>query len=70
MCILFAEQSNKRDRILNRISDPEQKLSIIREFEPAEDKILRATWDIVIGLTPEDPETRRRPGGPPTRTKG
>ncbi|MDF1813233.1 MAG: hypothetical protein P1V20_13630 [Verrucomicrobiales bacterium] len=55
MCILFAEQSNKRDRILNRISDPEQKLSIIREFEPAEDKILRATWDIVIGLTPEDP---------------
>lgn len=63
------EPQNERDGILNRISDPAQRLSVIREFKPANDG-LTATWDIVIGMTPEDSEPRGRgPGGPPSRRR-
>jgi hypothetical protein len=40
---------------------------VIREFKPMStgSQELLATWDIVIGMTPEDPEQRRK--GPPPR---
>lgn len=71
---IAGEPMNERDGILNGIKDPVQKLSVIREFKPlsAESKELVATWDIVMGTTPEEPERRRGPGpgGPPPSGKG
>lgn len=61
---LAGEAQNERDGVLKNIRDEAQRLSVIREFKPAQDGLV-ATWDIVIGLTPEDPEKRR--GGPPPR---
>lgn len=59
---------NDKDGILRRMGSDEQRLSIIREFKPksADSQELLGTWDIVIGMTPEEPEERRRrgPGGP------
>ncbi len=61
------EPQNDSDGVLKRIRDEAQRLSVIREFEPvsADSKERLATWDIVAGLTPEDPEPRR--GGPARR---
>jgi protocatechuate 3,4-dioxygenase beta subunit len=65
---LAGEPQNEKDGILKRIADEQQRLSIIREFKPVNtgSQELIGTWDIVIGGTPEDPETRR-PGPPPRR---
>lgn len=66
---------NDRDGILRSMGTEQQRLSIIREFKPmsAESKELAATWDIVIGHTPEEPDQRGRgpggPGGPPPRRR-
>ncbi|HRH96895.1 MAG TPA: protocatechuate 3,4-dioxygenase [Prosthecobacter sp.] len=59
------EPQNERDGILRGIRDEAQRLSVIREFNPMStgSQDLLATWDIVIGMTPEDPEQRRK--GPP-----
>jgi len=64
---LAGEPQNEKDGILKRIADEQQRLSIIREFKPATSgsQELVGTWDIVIGGTPEDPETRGK--GPPPR---
>ncbi|MBL9116493.1 MAG: intradiol ring-cleavage dioxygenase [Verrucomicrobiaceae bacterium] len=53
---------NDRDGILRSMGTEEQRLSVIREFKPKEtgSADLLATWDIVIGSTPEEPEQRRR----------
>ncbi len=61
---IAGEPQNERDGILQRMGDAAQRLSVIREFKPEAGSggDLVATWDIVIGGTPEDPE-RRRPGG-------
>ncbi len=56
------EPKNEQDGILRRIRDEAQRLLVIREFKPMNDGLM-ATWDIVIGLTPEDPKKHR--GGPP-----
>lgn len=50
------EPQNERDGVLNHIKDPGQRLSVIREFTPpTPDSSERwATWDIVLGHTPED----------------
>jgi protocatechuate 3,4-dioxygenase beta subunit len=63
---LAGEPQNDKDGILRSIRDEAQRLSVIREFKPMSpgSTELVATWDIVIGGTPEDPE-RRRPGPPP-----
>ena len=58
------EPQNEKDGILRGIRDEAQRLSVIREFKPMNEG-LQATWDIVIGMTPEDPEQRRK--GPPKR---
>jgi protocatechuate 3,4-dioxygenase beta subunit len=65
---LAGEPQNEKDGILKRITDEQQRLSIIREFKPVASGSpeLVGTWDIVIGGTPEDPETRR-PGSRPRR---
>ena len=65
---LAGEPQNEKDGILKRIADEQQRLSIICEFKPVTSgsQELVGTWDIVIGGTPEDPETRR-PGPPPRR---
>ncbi len=68
-------EQNDGDGILRRMGTPEQRLSVIREFQPPtpESQELVGTWDIVLGETPEEPEARRggpggpRPGGPPPR---
>lgn len=66
---------NDRDGILRSMGTEQQRLSVIREFKPvsAESKELAATWDIVIGHTPEEPDQRGRgpggPGGPPPRRR-
>lgn len=62
---IAGEPQNERDGILRSMGDATQRLSVIREFKPvsAGSAELTATWDIVIGGTPEEPESRR-PGGP------
>jgi protocatechuate 3,4-dioxygenase beta subunit len=59
---------NDKDGILRRTGTEEQRLSVIREFNPKTpgSPELYGTWDIVIGHTPEEPEERRprRPKGP------
>lgn len=71
-------EQNDRDGILQRMGTPEQRLSVIREFNPPTPGSgeLVGTWDIVLGETPEEPEERRGgpggppPGGPPPRRLG
>ena len=62
---------NDRDGILRGMGTDAQRLSVIREFKPVStgSKELAATWDIVIGETPEEPRGRGPggPGGPPPR---
>ncbi len=62
------EPQNEKDGILRRIADEQQRLSVIREFKPMTNgsQELVATWDIVVGMTPEDPE-KRHAGPPPKR---
>ncbi len=67
---LAGEPQNDRDGILKSMGTDEQRLSVIREFKPksAESKELLATWDIVIGKTPQEREQRGGgPGGPPPK---
>jgi len=54
-------EQNDRDGILQRIGAPEQKLSVIREFNPRSSgsEELLGTWDIVLGVTPQEPGKRR-----------
>ncbi len=60
---------NERDGVLRSMGTEEQRLSVIREFKSvsADSPEFVATWDIVLGKTPEEPEQRRgrRPGGAP-----
>jgi protocatechuate 3,4-dioxygenase beta subunit len=71
---IAGEPQNDRDGILRSMGTEAQRLSVIREFKPvsADSKELVATWDIVLGSTPEEPEARGRggPGGPPRDGKG
>lgn len=54
-------EQNDGDGILQRIGTPEQKLSVIREFNPRSSgsEELLGTWDIVLGETPQEPDDRR-----------
>jgi protocatechuate 3,4-dioxygenase, beta subunit len=65
---LAGEPQNDKDGVLKRIADEQQRLSVIRDFKPMSSgsQDLVGTWDIVLGGTPEDPETRRL-GTPPRR---
>jgi protocatechuate 3,4-dioxygenase beta subunit len=51
---LAGEPQNEKDGILKNIRDEAQRLFVIREFKPANDGLV-GIWDIVIGMTPEDP---------------
>jgi protocatechuate 3,4-dioxygenase beta subunit len=70
---IAGDPHNDRDGILRSMGTEAQRLSVIREFKPVStgSEELVAAWDIVLGATPEEPETRRRggpgggPGGPP-----
>ena len=64
---LAGEPQNERDGILRGIRDEAARLSVIREFKPApgSGEELVATWDIVLGATPQDGGGRGGPGGPP-----
>jgi protocatechuate 3,4-dioxygenase beta subunit len=61
------EPRNDSDGILRRMGTEAQRLSVIREFKAvsAGSAELVATWDIVLGGTPEQPAARR--GGAPPR---
>lgn len=68
------EPQNERDGILRNIRDPKVRRSIVVPFEPIKDSRigeLAAHFDIVLGMTPEDPQEDRfrgqrgrRSGGP------
>lgn len=68
---LAGEAQNDRDGVLRSIGNEAQRLSVIREFKPvsAGSAELVATWDIVLGSTPEEPEARRPRGGGPPRER-
>lgn len=60
-------QQNDRDGIYQGIRDPKATANVTTEFKPiAESKAgeLAAAFEIVIGMTPEDPSQDRPPGGP------
>ena len=62
------EPGNARDGVLGGIRDEAQRASVIREFKPVDGTIeLATTWDIVMGLVPDDGHDRepgeRPPGG-------
>ena len=65
------EPANERDGLFNRVRDPKARALLLADFKPLPDsKIdeLGATFDIVIGATPEDPaqdgfRRRREAGG-------
>ena len=67
-CYIRGHQLNKTDRILNAVTDPKLRDMLIAEFEPmpgSKANELSAKFDIVVGLTPEDPKSdlgRRGPG--------
>jgi protocatechuate 3,4-dioxygenase beta subunit len=55
-CYVKGDPGNARDGILRRITDPKQRAAIIIDFAPIkESRIgeLAATFDIVLGITPE-----------------
>jgi protocatechuate 3,4-dioxygenase beta subunit len=55
-CYIKGEPANERDGVLMSIRDPQARASVIVDFAPiADSKIgeLAATFDIVLGLTPE-----------------
>jgi len=50
---------NKRDGLLNRIRDPKQRASVILDYKKVPGSPVAesaATFDIVVGWTPKDPE--------------
>ena len=58
-CFNAAEPQNARDGLLQRIQNENSRNSLIVDFNPLEgSKIgeLTANFDIVIGVTPEDPD--------------
>lgn len=69
---IAGEPQNERDGILRNMGTEAQRLSVIREFKPmsADSEELIATWDIVLGSTPEEPERRGPGGGPPRGERG
>jgi protocatechuate 3,4-dioxygenase beta subunit len=68
---LAGEAQNDRDGVLKGIKDATQRLSVIREFKPVSGtQELAATWDIVLGTTPEDREHGPGGGRPPSRKEG
>ncbi len=57
-----SQELNKTDRILNSVTDPKARASLITDFNPLKGSKageLTANWDIVIGSTPEDPKADR-----------
>lgn len=70
--LFFAgEPGNERDGILRNIRDEAQRASVIREFVAVGDtKELATTWDIVMGLTPEDRHDDQQDGPPPGGPRG
>lgn len=54
------EPLNKKDFILNNISDPQVRKSVLVDFKPLEGSKLNeltASFDVVVGQTPEDPKS-------------
>ena len=67
------EPQNERDGVLKGIRDEAQRLSVIREFKsaPGSSAELVATWDIILGATPQEGDHGPGgPGGPPPRGRG
>ena len=61
---------NKRDRILNSITDAIARDTLIAEYKPLPDSKtgeLAVKFDVVIGATPEDPKQDDGRGGPRRR---
>ena len=55
-----------KDFLFNEAKTPEAKATLVTEFKPIPDSKsgeLMAKWDVVIGVTPEDPEDTRRGRG-------
>jgi protocatechuate 3,4-dioxygenase beta subunit len=55
-CYVAGEEGNERDGVLRQIRDKAQRESVLVEFKPLKESNrgeLQATFDIVLGLTPE-----------------
>ncbi len=64
-----SQKLNETDRILNSVEDAKRRAMLITDFKPLEGSQageLTVDWDIVIGMTPEDPKTDRGRRGPGT----
>ncbi|MBI1248805.1 intradiol ring-cleavage dioxygenase [bacterium] len=60
-------EGNKRDGIFSRVRDPEMRDRLVTDFKPIPDSKLNelsASFDLVLGATPDERD-RRRPFGPP-----
>jgi protocatechuate 3,4-dioxygenase beta subunit len=58
-CYIRGEELNKKDRILNTVSDPKLREMLVADFVPlvgSQAGELSANFDIVVGITPEDPK--------------
>ena len=65
-CYIEGEKQNAEDPIYRRIEDAKARKSVTVDFRPIEDSRageLAAKFDMVIGLTPEDPSEDRLRGG-------
>ena len=67
---IAGHEGNERDGVFRSMQTPELKAAVSTEFTPIEDSEigeLAANWDIVMGLTPEEPDAGggRPPGGRP-----
>ena len=59
------KERNEKDVLFSRVKDPKTRELITIDFKPLKESKtaeLSAHADIVVGLTPEDPEERRFPG--------
>ena len=60
-CYVKGEPRNKMDPVINRLQDPKLAAMLMADFKPlkgSRTNELTATFDIVIGKTPEEPRRR------------
>lgn len=68
-CYIKGEELNKTDRILNSVEDPKLRDLLIADFLPipgSKADELSAEFNIIVGMTPEDPDLDRGRRGPGT----
>lgn len=62
-CYIAGHPMNERDGVLRALPDPQARQTLMVKFEPIPDSKLgefAANFDIVVGVTPEDPSADRQ----------